>query len=129
VEEQKAKVLIVDDEPYILRVLQYKLECAGYEVETALDGLEALEKLQEINPTILITDIHMPRMSGKELCQKIKAGSEPGPELILVITSATEKENRVWTDEMDRTHFIEKPFSPRSVLRLIDEHCLADRTE
>ncbi|MDX1764005.1 MAG: response regulator [bacterium] len=128
-EALKAKVLIVDDEPYILRVLRYKLESAGYRVETALDGIEALEKLHEVNPTVLITDIHMPGMTGKDLCQKIKNNHEPGPELILVITSATEKENRIWTDEMDRTHFIEKPFSPRGVLRIIDDHCGVERTE
>ena len=65
------RILIVDDEPHVVRVLKLALERAGYLVDQAGDGKEALEYLQRSEPDVLITDIDMPRMTGRELCTHI----------------------------------------------------------
>ena len=67
------KILLVDDEPVVLRVIRLALEKAGYQVETRPNGLAALERIREQPPDVLITDIEMPQMSGQELCQKLEA--------------------------------------------------------
>src|SRR5208282_1463309 len=66
------KILVADDESHILHVVSLKLRNAGFEVLTAADGLEALELAQTERPDLLITDYHMPQLSGLELCQKLK---------------------------------------------------------
>src|SRR5580692_265856 len=66
------KILVADDESHILHVVSLKLRNAGFEVLTAADGQEALELAQSERPDLLITDYHMPQLSGLELCQKLK---------------------------------------------------------
>ena len=65
------KILIADDEPHVLRVLKMSLEKEGYAVDVCANGMEAVAKLREEEPDILITDIQMPQMSGEELCKYI----------------------------------------------------------
>jgi len=122
--EQKKKVMIVDDEPFILRVLKMKLEQGGYTVTTALNGLEAMKKMDREQPSVVITDINMPQMNGRELCEILKKRQEKNPFLIIVITSDIDKANRTWTEQMENTRFVVKPFSPRSILKMINNYFL-----
>jgi CheY-like chemotaxis protein len=122
--EQKKKVMIVDDEPFILRVLKMKLEQGGYTVTTALNGLEAMKKMDREQPSVVITDINMPQMNGRELCEILKKRQEKNPILIIVITSDIDKANRTWTEQMENTRFVVKPFSPRSILDMINNYFL-----
>jgi CheY-like chemotaxis protein len=122
--EQKKKVMIVDDEPFILRVLKMKLEQGGYTVTTALNGLEAMKKMDREQPSVVITDINMPQMNGRELCEILKKRQEKNPILIIVITSDIDKANRTWTEQMENTRFVVKPFSPRSILKMINNYFL-----
>src|SRR3954454_3269549 len=69
-------ILVADDESHILHVVSLKLRNAGYRVVTARDGQEALEMAQQEKPDLLITDYHMPQLSGLELCQKLKQGTD-----------------------------------------------------
>ena len=110
------RILIVDDHAPVIRVLKLGIEDAGYEVDTASNGAECLTKLCEGLPDFLITDIDMPRMSGKELCLAIM---EQFPERrfpIVVLTSRTEMEHRDWTRAIDNLTFMEKPVSVRRLL-------------
>jgi len=122
--EQKKKVMIVDDEPFILRVLKMKLEQGGYNVTTALNGLEAMKKMDREQPSVVITDINMPQMNGRELCEILKKRQEKNPILIIVITSDIDKANQAWTEQMENTRFVVKPFSPRSILKMINNYFL-----
>ncbi len=122
--EQKKKVMIVDDEPFILRVLKLKLEQGGYNVTTALNGLEAMKNMDREQPSVVITDINMPQMNGRELCEILKKRQEKNPFLIIVITSDIDKANRTWTEQMENTRFVVKPFSPRSILKMINNYFL-----
>ena len=115
-------ILIVDDEPHVIRVLKLSLEKNGYVVTAAHNGEQALERLKDNLPDILITDIDMPRMNGKELCSRIKNDMPDRNFPILVLTSKTEIEHRVWTRDMKLTMFLEKPVSIRKLLKLLDDY-------
>ena len=110
------KVLIVDDHAPVIRVLKLGIEEAGYEVDTASNGSECLVKLCSAQPDFLVTDIDMPRMSGKELCQAIEEQFPDRVFPIVVLTSRTEIEHRDWTRSIDNLTFMEKPVSVRRLL-------------
>ena len=69
---QRSKILIVDDEVDFLKILKLTLEANGYEVTTALDGQEALEKIKSENPNVVILDIMLPKLNGEEVCRDIR---------------------------------------------------------
>ncbi len=119
-----ARVLLVDDEPHVLRLMRLKLEGAGYRVETAGNGKEGLAKLQRQQPDILITDIQMPEMTGQELCQFIARHYPERDFLIVLLTSRTEIEHRRWSADIDNLWFVEKPVSMRKLLDRLAEHAL-----
>jgi len=110
------KILIVDDHAPVIRVLKLGIEEAGYEVDTASNGSECLVKLCSEQPDFLVTDIDMPRMSGKELCQAIEDQFPDREFPIVVLTSRTEMEHRDWTRNIDNLAFMEKPVSVRRLL-------------
>ena len=119
------RVMIVDDHAPVLRVLKLGLEGAGYEVETCTNGSECLVKLCDGQPDFLVTDIDMPRMSGKELCMAIEEQFPNRAFPIVVVTSRTELEHRDWTRGIDNLTFMEKPVSVRRLVATIDR-ALAD---
>jgi len=123
----KPEIVIVDDEPYILRVLKMKLEQGGYEVSIAVNGLEALEVIDRKAPSVVITDINMPYMSGQELCEVLQRRHGDRSFLMIVMTSGTDRAYRVWAEGMTNVRFVEKPFSPRQILKLVDQHFLEHR--
>jgi DNA-binding response OmpR family regulator len=110
------RILLVDDEPKVRRIMQLALERPGYEVVTASNGEVALAELRSSLPDVLITDIEMPRMTGRALCEAIQKEFPGRTFPIFVITSLAEREHRVWTSEMRDIHFIEKPVSVRMLL-------------
>lgn len=122
------KVLIVDDHQPVLRVMRLGLEDAGYTVDTAKNGSECLVRLCEAHPDFLVTDIDMPRMSGKELCLAIEQQFPERRFPIVVLTSRTELEHRAWTREIDNLTFMEKPVSMRRLVSHIDR-CLDAASE
>ena len=109
------RILIVDDEPHVLRVLKMSLERAGYSVEVSADGREALEIIRRQPPDVLITDIHMPVMDGEELCREIQQSMPERNFLIFILTSRTEIEHRQWSREITNLQFLEKPVSIREL--------------
>ncbi len=110
------KILIVDDHAPVVRVLKLGIEEAGYEVDTASNGSECLVKLCAEQPDFLVTDIDMPRMGGRELCEAIGEQFPDRKFPIVVLTSRTEMEHRDWTRNIDNLAFMEKPVSVRRLL-------------
>ena len=115
-------ILIVEDEPHVVRVLKLALENNGYAINVAHNGEQALEKLNQNLPDLMITDINMPRMSGDALCKHIEEEMPDRKFPILVLTSKTEIEHREWTNDMENTQFLEKPVSIRKLLKLLDDY-------
>lgn len=116
------KIFIADDEPHVLRVLKLSLEKEGYRVETCANGKEALTRLEQEHPDILITDIQMPMMTGEELCKHINTHMPEREFLIFVLTSRTEIEHREWSRDIHNLQFLEKPVSIRNLLDKIDNY-------
>jgi chemosensory pili system protein ChpA (sensor histidine kinase/response regulator) len=121
-------ILLVDDEPMILRVMRVALEKVGYRVNTAVDGKDALTKLESSHPDILVTDIEMPRMTGKELCQQIQLRIPNREFPIFVSTSLTAMEHREWSRKIPNLIFLEKPISIRKLRAAIAEFIVQEDT-
>ena len=113
-------IVIADDEPHVLRVLKLSLEKEGYLVDVCANGKEALTRLEQEYPDILITDIQMPQMTGEELCKHIKKHMPDRKFLIFVLTSRTEIEHREWSRDIDNLLFLEKPVSIRNLVEKLD---------
>ncbi len=109
------RILRVDDEPHVLRVLKMSLEREGYAVEVCANGREALDLIEREHPDVLITDIHMPLMDGEELCRTIEQSMPQRRFLIFVLTSRTEIEHREWSRDISNLQFLEKPVSIREL--------------
>lgn len=111
-----ANILIVDDDPVVLRVVRLALEREGHEVTACANGALALEQLRDALPDALITDIEMPRMTGEELCKAIHETLPERTFPIFVATSLTALEHRRWSGSIPNLHFLEKPVSARKLI-------------
>lgn len=119
---EKKKVVIADDEAYITRVLKLKLTNAGYDVTSASDGLEALEIIKSQLPDVLITDINMPKLDGKGLFLGAAETKKEKDFLTIVMTCSIDHKDRSWIPSAENVVFIEKPFSPKQILKIIQEN-------
>ena len=122
VADKSRKILIVDDEPYNIKVLKLKFENAGHKVVTASNGLDGLNKFKMEYPDVVITDIRMPVMTGREMCQSLKESMKERRFLIIVITSTTDQTERLWVNEINNTSLVEKPISPNYLLTLVEDY-------
>ena len=116
------KILIVDDEPHMLRVLQFTLAAAGYEVCTESDGKAGYDHVLAAPPDVLISDIRMPRMDGRKMMQAIHQAMPQRRFLVLVMSSLTAREERDWVRELGNVEFLEKPVSPRQLVVRLARH-------
>jgi len=119
---ERLLVLSVDDDPCVSRVVQLKLENAGYRVEKAVTAEEAIGKIQELKPDVIITDVKMPGMSGIELCKACEAMRPDDDFLMIVLTSQLDEQSKRWVESSPKRRFLAKPFSPRKVLATIEEY-------
>lgn len=107
------KILVVDDEPSIVELIVVNLEDAGFEVETAFDGDEALARFAERPWDLVILDIMLPGVDGIEVCRRIRKESQVP---IIMLTARAEEIDRVLGLEMGADDYITKPFSPRELV-------------
>lgn len=115
------KILVADDETHILHVVSLKLRNAGFVVVTAHDGQEALELAIQERPDLLITDYHMPQLSGLELCQKLKHDPLTRSIKAIMLTARGYHLEPHDTEESGILRMISKPFSPRQLLTTVNE--------
>lgn len=111
--EMIKKIMVVDDEPQILKVLKAYLEKAGYQVVTASEGKAALQTFQREAPDFLILDLNLPGMDGLDICRAIRHDSNIP---ILMLTARVEEADRLIGLEMGADDYVLKPFSPREVV-------------
>lgn len=122
-ERPRAHVLVVDNEPEILEVLQTLLVDEGYAVSTARDGAEALERVREAAPDLILLDMLMPGMDGWGFAREY--GRLPGPRAPIVVTAATYAEERA--QQIGAAAHCAKPFELDALLTLIRQVARADR--
>ena len=108
--DRAVRILLVDDEPPIQTLLSYPLQKDGYEVVTAADGREALERFEESTPDLVVLDVMMPRMDGLEACRRLRARSAVP---IIMLTAKSEEIDKVLGLELGADDYITKPFSMR----------------
>ena len=125
----KKRILLVDDEPMVLRVLRLQLERSGYAVETAGNGADALGRIRERAPDALITDIEMPRMSGEELCKALEAEHPDRSFPVFVATSLTGSRHREWSRAINNLYFLEKPLSAKRLLMALEDYFRAETVD
>ena len=107
-EREPAKILLVDDEPQITRVLRTALSTQGYSLRTAANGVEGLETANEWKPDLVITDLAMPEMDGVELCRELRAVSQ-----VPIIVLSVRNQDRMKIEALDAgaDDYVTKPFS------------------
>jgi len=115
-ERVRHKILVVEDEADIRELLRYSLTQEGYAVEEAADGAEALDRIARRAPDLVLLDLMLPRMSGLELCRKLRANSETAQMPVIVVTAKSAEVDRILGLEMGADDYVVKPFSPREVV-------------
>ncbi|SDL94676.1 response regulator transcription factor [Halarsenatibacter silvermanii] len=110
---QQYEILIIDDDDHILEILTEYFEYENFSVETASTGREALEKIDDLNPDLIVLDIMLPEMDGWEVCQQLR----PSNQIPIIILSAKTKDSdRIMGLELGADDYVTKPFSPREIV-------------
>jgi DNA-binding response OmpR family regulator len=110
------KILIADDEPYILRSLSFVLKKEGFDVDTATNGDEVLEKVSRFKPKILFLDVMMPEKDGYEVCKQLKSNDATRDIYIIMLTARGQIIDKKKGMESGADEYITKPFSPRQIV-------------
>ena len=118
-------ILVVDDSITVRRVTQRLLQREGYRVALAVDGLQALERLAEEKPTVVLSDIEMPRMDGFDLARNIRGDARLKDLPIIMITSRIAEKHREHAKELGVDHYLGKPYSEEELLSLVRHYCSA----
>lgn len=113
------KVLVVDDEPDIVELLQYNLEKAGYEVKTANNGKEAIKVAKGFLPHLILMDIMMPKMDGVEAGRQLREIPEIADTYIIFLTARVEEYSELAAFDVGADDYITKPIRPRALLSRI----------
>lgn len=114
------KILIVDDEVYILHILDFSLGAEGYEVITAADGEEALEKARTEKPDLVVLDVMMPKVDGFEACRRLKNDPETRELPVILLTAKGREVDRKMGIEVGADDYMVKPFSPSKLIQKIE---------
>jgi two-component system alkaline phosphatase synthesis response regulator PhoP len=114
------KVLIVDDEPDILEIISYNLAKEGYQIQTAKNGVEALEKVPSFKPHLIVLDIMMPRMNGIEVCEHLRSKPEYNETLIIFLTAMSDESSQINGLETGADDYISKPISPKVLVSRVN---------
>ncbi len=114
-------VLVVDDEVNIVTSLEYVMKAAGFDVATAYDGEEALAKVAEIVPDLVILDVMMPKLDGFEVCEKIRANPLWESVIIVMLTAKGRDSEREKGLSLGANDYLTKPFSTHDIVKRVKE--------
>ncbi|MGD2174790.1 MAG: response regulator [Candidatus Brocadiaceae bacterium] len=114
------KVLIVDDEPHILRSLGFVVQRAGYEVLEARGGQQALDMIAEHRPHLVFLDIMMPELDGYEVCRRVKASSDLRGTYVIMLTAKGQQDDYEEGVEAGADEYMTKPFSPSRAVERVE---------
>ena len=112
----KQKILVVDDEPDAVELIEFNLKQAGYDVVSAADGAEALKKARTAQPALVILDIMLPEIDGFEVCKLLRRDPATATIPILMLTAKAAEIDRVLGLELGSDDYVTKPFSPRELI-------------
>jgi len=112
----KSKVLVVDDEPDALELIEFNLKAAGFDIVTALDGAEALRKARSVVPNLIVLDLMLPEVDGLEVCKILRRDPATSAIPVIMLTAKASELDRVLGLELGADDYITKPFSPRELV-------------
>ena len=116
----KGKILVVDDEVYIVHIIDFSLGMEGYTVETAYDGERAITKAEELQPDLIVLDVVMPKLDGYETCRRLKANPETKNIPVILMSAKGRSIDFKLATDVGAANFVTKPFSPRKLVEMID---------
>ena len=121
-------ILVVDDDPDLVEAVSMKLEAKKYRVEKAYDGVEAMAKIKEEKPAVVILDVMMPRKNGWEVCDEIKKNDDLKDIVVVMLTAVAESvKTTSYTHQSGKTtladDYIPKPIDLDALMEIIGDHC------
>jgi DNA-binding response OmpR family regulator len=113
------RVLVVDDDPVIVRLLEVNLGLEGYEVETATRGEQALERASETNPDLLILDVMMPGLDGWDTCRRLREQPRFADTPVVFLSARSQEDDRSTDLDLGPVAYLTKPFDPIRLMELV----------
>lgn len=113
---QKKKILIVEDEKELVKLIAFHMNIAGYETLSAKDGVEALEVCKLNKPDLIILDIMLPRIDGWEVCRRLKQDSQTSNIPIIILSALSDINDKLRGFDLGSDDYVTKPFSPRELV-------------
>ena len=114
------KVLIVDDEMHVVKIIQFKLKAEGFDVLYALNGHDALDIAETEKPDVILLDVMMPVMDGFKVYELLKAKESTNNIPVIMVTAKTQEGDKMRAEKLGIEEYIFKPFSPQSVVDAIN---------
>jgi two-component system alkaline phosphatase synthesis response regulator PhoP len=118
-EGKSKKILVVDDEPGVVEIVRVNLECEGYDIREAFDGQEGWDKVRSEKPDLIILDVMMPKMSGLELLERIKADPHVCDVSVIILTVRAGEADVIQGLEKGAVEYLTKPFDPLNLVRVV----------
>ena len=115
------KVLVADDEPDVLELIQFRLEVKGMDVVTAPDGFVAVQKAREVIPDVIILDWMMPKMDGVNALKAIKADPRTNMIKVILLTAKNQPMDKFWAEKMGADGYIPKPYQAADLIAMIEK--------
>src|SRR5262249_49867104 len=112
----KPKILVVDDEPEAVQLVEFNLRQAGFEVVTADEGTEAVEKAHSCLPQLIVLDLMLPEVDGLEVCKALRRDAATARIPIVMVTARAAEVDRILGLELGADDYVTKPFSPRELV-------------
>ena len=115
------KILVIDDQPFMIKLIEYNLRKHGYETVTETDGLKALRNIDDIAPDLVFLDIRMPSITGTELCSRLRKRDIMREVPIIILTGQMQKDIEEKARAAGASAFMTKPFSPSALKAKVKE--------
>ena len=112
----RSKILVVDDEPEAVELLEFNLKQAGFDVIAATDGAQAIKKARSASPSLIVLDLMLPEIDGLEVCKMLRRDSATANIPIIMLTAKAAELDRILGLELGAEDYITKPFSPRELV-------------
>ena len=125
-ENQKKRILLIDDEPSIIKMIAKRLEVEGFEVMTAMDGEEGFQKAQSEKPDLVIVDLMLPKLNGYEVCSLLKKNIQYQKIPIIMFSARTQDRDETLGFECGADAYIRKPVDPKDLIEKV--RTLIDRS-
>lgn len=123
----RKKILVVDDERHLVQIIKFNLEKKGFSVLTAYDGEEAVKKINEEEIDLLILDIMLPRISGFEICKRVRENARTRNLPIIILTAKGQEFDRNKAIRLGADFYVTKPFSPKALIEKVGEFLVSKK--